>query len=309
MQVPYMDIEAQYMDAPHRRVLDLRQVGLAEVPMLGMYSYAHARPDLPVHRHAGGWEICYLERGNQVFEVNGRVYHLRGGDVFVTFPDEPHSTGGSPSEPGVLYWLNVRLPRSRSGLLALPRDESSRLVASLLQLPHRHFRASQQTKTLFKELFRWCDHQEVLHRTTRMRSAITRLLLEVIDASRRHAQSQSSERIGEIVRLIQAHPEREFRLEDLARHARLSLSHFKKRFKTETGLSPHQFILRDKIEASKRLLHGGGKSITDVALDLGFVSSQYFATVFRRITGSTPSEYRQRIQPTRPSTRRTDGQS
>ncbi len=49
-----MDIQALYMDAPHRRVVDLRRDGLAEVPMLGMYSYSRARPDLPVHRHEGG---------------------------------------------------------------------------------------------------------------------------------------------------------------------------------------------------------------------------------------------------------------
>ena len=131
MRVPYMDIEAQYMDAPHRRVVDLRRDGLADVPMLGMYSYSRARPDLPVHRHAGGWEICYLERGNQVFEVCDQTYQLRGGDVFLTFPDEPHSTGGSPSEPGVLYWLNVRRPAEGRTLLGWPRAESQMLLASL----------------------------------------------------------------------------------------------------------------------------------------------------------------------------------
>ncbi len=303
-----MDIDAQYMDAPHRRVLDLRREGLADVPMLGMYSYTHARPDLPVHRHAGGWEICYLERGSQLFEVRQQVYRLRGGDVFVTYPDEPHSTGGSPSEPGVLYWLNIRVPRPDAGLLDLPRDESRELVAALFGLPHRHFRASQQTKAIFKELFRWHDHREVAHRTTRLRSAVARLLLDVIDASGRHAKSQSSEGIGEVIRLIQQHPQREFRLQDLAQHAHLSLSHFKKRFKAETGLSPRQFILRDKIEAAKQIFQVGEKSVTDVALDLGFVSSQYFATVFKRITGTTPSQYRQEATPVIPSTRDNDGQ-
>ncbi len=298
-----MDIDAQYMDVPHRRVLDLRREGLADVPMLGMYSYAHARPDLPVHRHAGGWEICYLERGNQLFEIRQQAFRLRGGDVLVTYPDEPHSTGGSPSEPGVLYWLNVRLPRCGAGLLGLPREESRELVQSLSNLPHRQFRASQQTKTNFKELFRWYDHHDVPHRTTRLRATVARLLLDVIDASRRHAKSQSSERIGEVIRLIQQHPQREIRLEELAEHAHLSLSHFKKRFKAETGLSPRQFILRDKMEAAKRILRDGDRSVTDVAMDLGFVSSQYFATVFRRITGTTPSQYRQAAPACAPSTR------
>ena len=303
-----MDIEAQYMDAPHRRVLDLRRDGVADVPMLGMYSYSHARPDLPLHRHQGGWEICYLERGSQVFEVHGREYHLRGGDVFVTLPDEPHSTGGSPSEPGVLFWLNVRLPRTGRGLLGLPRDDSRQLVDALSRLPHRHFRATQQTKLLFKELFRWHDSREIPHRAVRLRSAITRLLLDVIDASGRRAKSQSSVRITEIMRLVGTHPEEDFRLDDLAQRARLSLSHFKKRFKAETGLSPRQYILRDKIQAAKRRLDEPSVSVTDVALDLGFVSSQYFATVFKRITGMTPTQYRRQSTLVTIGKRHTDGQ-
>lgn len=98
-------------------------------------------------------------------------------------------------------------------------------------------------------------------------------------------------------------------MDDLARHARLSLSHFKKRFRTETGLSPRQFILRDKIEAAKRILNEQPTSVTHIALDLGFVSSQYFATVFKRITGETPSRYRDRQGRPQPSQRSDDGQS
>lgn len=309
MRVAYMDIAAEYMDAPHRRVLDLRPVGLVDVPMLGMYSYAHARPDLPVHRHAGGWEICFLERGHQSFEVRGDVFRLRGGDAFVTYPDEPHSTGGSPSEPGVLYWLNVRRPETGTGLLALPLAESEVLVESLLALPHRHFRASLQTKSLFKELFRWYDYGDGVLQATRLRGVVLRLLLEVVDASRRHAQSQSSERIGDVIRLVRRHPQRDFRLEELARHAHLSLSHFKKRFKAETGLSPRQFIQRDKIEAAKEQLRHSSRPVTAIALDLGFVSSQYFATVFKRITGTTPTHYRRCKEMGQPSHRDSDGQS
>jgi AraC-like DNA-binding protein len=309
MRVAYMDIAAEYMDSPHRRVLDLRPLGLVDVPMLGMYSYAHARPDLPVHRHVGGWEICYLERGHQSFEVEGDLYRLRGGDAFVTLPDEPHSTGGSPSEPGVLYWINVRRPASGAGLLGLPRVESQRLIDSLMMLPHRHFRASQPTKGIFRELFRWHDHGDRTLQPTRLRAATLRLLLEIVDASRRHAQSQSSERIAEVIRLVQQHPERDFRLEELARHAHLSLSHFKKRFKAETGFSPRQFIQRDKIVAANAQLRGSRRSVTAIALDLGFVSSQYFATVFKRITGTTATHYRRCQQRSEPSCRASDGQS
>ena len=74
--------------------------------------------------------------------------------------------------------------------------------------------------------------------------------------------------------------------------------------KLEPGTTP-----RDKIEAAKRLLHQDSTSVTGIALDLGFVSSQYFATVFKRITGVTPSRYRHRREVPQPSQRGHDGQS
>jgi AraC-like DNA-binding protein len=308
MRVPYMDIVARYMDTAERRVLDLRPAGLAEIPMLGTYCYSRARPDLPLHRHARGMEICFLHRGNQVFEVGGQVYRLRGGDVFVTFPDEPHSTGGAPSEPGVLYWLNLRLPERGRRLFDLPRRESDALVRSLLRLPERQFRATRQTRPLFAELFKLYDVPEIPHRRSRLHCAAIRLLLEVLDGAQRHVSSLPSPRIREVVQLVREHPEHDFALKELARRVHLSLSHFKRLFKAETGLAPREFILQTKIEAAKHALRSDATAVTQIGLDLGFVSSQYFATVFRRMTGMTPTEYRRQGEPQLASRRRDDGQ-
>src|SRR5580704_15125279 len=93
-----------------RRVLDLAAAGLEEVPVLGHYQYAAARPGLATHTHPKTVEICYLERGYQTYRAAGREYQLVGGDVFVTAPDEPHDTGGHPEDRGVLYWFNLRIP-------------------------------------------------------------------------------------------------------------------------------------------------------------------------------------------------------
>jgi AraC-like DNA-binding protein len=308
MRVPYMDIVANYMDTPERRVLDLRPAGLAQIPMLGVYSYRHARPDLPVHHHARGLEICFLARGNQLFEVGGRSYQLRGGDVFVTFPDEPHSTGGAPSEPGVLYWLNLRLPAPGQTLLGLPRGESDALVRGLVGLPERHFRATRQTRPLFGELLKLYDTPEIPYRRSRLRCTVIRLLLEILDGARRHGGTATSPRLREIVQLIREHPQENYTLRELAHRAHVSLSHFKRIFKAETGLAPWEFILQGKIDTAKARLSETDLPVTQIALGLGFVSSQYFATVFRRMTGMTPTAYRREGEPRGASRRREDGQ-
>ena len=308
MKIPYMDIQAEYKETRYRRVLDLRPDGLDEVPMLGWYHYAEARPDLPVHRHAGGFEICYLERGRQVFEVNGQQSTLSGGDIFFTLPDEPHSTDGNPSEPGILFWINVRLPESPLGLFGLQQDESNALINSLLHLPHRHFRATAQTKALFEELFALHDRAEVSQRTTRMRCTAVRLLFEIIDGGLQHNTATTSQCMRNVIQWIHNHPGEEYSLKDLARRADLSISHFKKRFKTETGLSPWQFILLHRIEVARERLLTSDVPVTQLAHSLGFNSSQYFATVFKRMTGETPSECRKGTHARKPSKRLDDGQ-
>jgi AraC-like DNA-binding protein len=141
-----------------------------------------------------------------------------------------------------------------------------------------------------------------------MRQAMVRLLLEILQGAERHANSRVSERMAEVVQSIRSSPEKRFPIRDLARRTHLSISRFRSRFKEETGISPWQFILMARIEAAKKRLTTGEESITQIAFSLGFQSSQYFATVFKRMTGVAPRAYRRGAAPHGPSTRADDGQ-
>ena len=72
---------------------------------LGRYNYTSAKSGLREHKHRHAIEICFLVKGRQTYRVGGNFYSLSGGDVFVTFPNEGHSTGGMPEEKGILYWM------------------------------------------------------------------------------------------------------------------------------------------------------------------------------------------------------------
>ena len=62
-----------------------------------------------------------------------------------------------------------------------------------------------------------------------------------------------------------------------------------------TGISPHQYILKCKIERAKELLKNPLLSIADISYSLSFSSQSHFTTVFRRFTGITPNTYRQNL--------------
>lgn len=81
-------------------------------------------------------------------------------------------------------------------------------------------------------------------------------------------------------------------LQDLADLVQMDLYHFLRSFKQSTGLPPHQYILRARIERAKSLLSNPAVPLAEVALRSGFASQTHFATTFRRMTNHTPRAYR-----------------
>lgn len=98
--------------------------------------------------------------------------------------------------------------------------------------------------------------------------------------------------IGRAIDYIFQHLSENLPMEELARIALLSESRFKQKFKMEMGTSPRDFVNFHKVEAAKNLLLEG-HSVTDVAMELSFSSSNYFSSVFRRYTSFSPTQYAQ----------------
>lgn len=78
----------------------------------------------------------------------------------------------------------------------------------------------------------------------------------------------------------------------LAAVAGMSAFHFCRSFKSETGTSPHRFVLERRILRAKALLTRSHTTMAEIAYAVGFSSQAHFSTVFRRATGVTPSHYR-----------------
>ena len=91
---------------------------------------------------------------------------------------------------------------------------------------------------------------------------------------------------------INEHLETDLALLDLAKMVQMSVFHFIRTFKQSTGLPPHQYVLRKRIERAKSLLPDPKLSIAEVALRCGFGSQSSFTTAFRRSTNVTPGTYR-----------------
>jgi len=77
----------------------------------------------------------------------------------------------------------------------------------------------------------------------------------------------------------------------LAGVAGLSPSRFAAAFRRSTGIPPHQYVLRCRIDKARQLLATHRLPVADVAITLGFASQSHFTDVFRRIVGTTPRRY------------------
>lgn len=99
-------------------------------------------------------------------------------------------------------------------------------------------------------------------------------------------------RLRRIKELVHAKMEDELSLQEMAQSVELSVPHFSRMFRKSTGESPHEFVLRQRIERAKEMLRVEARVI-DVAVACGFKTQQHFARVFRGMCGVSPKEYRQ----------------
>ena len=95
-----------------------------------------------------------------------------------------------------------------------------------------------------------------------------------------------------VSRYVQHHLSEPIRAEQIAKELFLSRPYLSARFKQETGESLTDFILKEKTEEAKRLLRYSDKSAAAICAYLGFSSQSHFSRVFKKYTGLTPREYR-----------------
>jgi AraC family transcriptional regulator len=81
-------------------------------------------------------------------------------------------------------------------------------------------------------------------------------------------------------------------LAELAMVARMSVRHFCRAFRASEGCSPHQYLLRQRIERAKALINARAMPLAEVAQCVGFSDQSQFTRAFRKLSGITPAAHR-----------------
>ena len=100
----------------------------------------------------------------------------------------------------------------------------------------------------------------------------------------------------EPIKEAQAYIEKNFTekisVEDLAVKFAIGRRHFERRFKKSTNNTPMEYIQRVKVEAAKKQLETGRKNVTEVMYEVGYVDTKAFRSIFKKITGMSPIDYK-----------------
>ena len=286
-----------YLKNDEATTVDLAPDSLDCIPVLGRLHYARAGGGTVPHVHPGMIEILLCRRGAGLsFEYGGKIVAFRPGTVFAAQPEVPHFLRRYPKGLS-MDWILFRLPKGRGGtVLGLSAAETRWLVGRLRALPCS-FSSTNLLDQSFRHLWQTYDNvpRGAVERRLLMRDAATRLLLDVVGASELRADRAVQgdvARIAEIVKDMRGNPSRDYSADELVRRAGMSVAKLTECFRRETGLPPHAFLVFCRIARAKELLTGTARSVAAIAHELGFTSSQHFATQFRRETGKTPLEWR-----------------
>lgn len=282
----------EYCWEESRQVLTPQQHGIPGIKVFGHNLNNRAASPLETHIHPGCLEIVLMIKGNQTYTVGEKTYPLSGGNAFISFPGEEHSSGGEPQNVSEIYWVQIDL-ETEEGFLGLHQPWANQLRQRLKKLSQRVLYCGEELRQCIADSF-WNTTSSDPCRQEYGRSQLVSFLYGIILQEKAGVLSLSDE-IGAAVSYVRQNIREDISLETLADCAGLSLSRFKSRFKKETGMTPREYINQLKIREAKRMLQEN-QSVTRVALDLGFGSSNYFAVLFKKITLYTPSQYQKMIQ-------------
>lgn len=124
---------------------------------------------------------------------------------------------------------------------------------------------------------------------------LTHALDELLNAQRESRNHPPHSQVVEnSLTYINDHFSEELTLESLAKNANLSPYYFTRVFTSETGLTPHQYLIATRLNSAKFLLKAPGMSIKEIAFSSGFNSESNFCSTFKKWENMTPSEYRAR---------------
>lgn len=238
------------------------------------------------HFHPTTLEICYVLKGRLDWWIGESSFEVQSGDVMVMLPGVPHGSLDSTLQPCEYFAVHLN-----------PHELFPDALPALREFGFGgHHPGRPETGDIVRQIF--IEHQsKQAFGITTIHALVNLLIVSLArDGAAVHNLKAENNLVHRAIHLLQKENGPSKSIEEVADQLRVSTVWLTRVFRKELGQSPGEWVRTQKITEAKRLLVQTRESITEIAIQLGFTSSQYFGTAFRRETGLTPTSYRIRCK-------------
>jgi AraC family L-rhamnose operon regulatory protein RhaS len=260
------------------------------------------------HRNEG-IEITFLERGALTFAVDHHTGPLRPNDLTITRPWQRHRVGDPHIASSRLHWLildlDVRRPHQPwrwPAWIVLTKADLHELTHILRHTEKPVWQATPEIGGCFKRIAHAIESDGPDRSVSKVSAYLNELFVLLLEMFRERPvpldESLSSTHrtvtlFWSDLRQHTEHLAEPWTVERMARQCGMGVTHFIHHTKQLTNATPIAYLNRIRLEmAGHRLKAHPSRSVLDIALECGFSSSQYFATLFRRQMGCAPRAFR-----------------
>ena len=289
--------EAESYDAENRL--------LAELTGFGRLRCSKTLNDWqPPQGHPKEFQLFYMVRGHVRWRLDENEVDFDSRQWLVIPPGEVRCCDAHALQSCEYYWMRLKFSAD-TPLPGMTLSQTDQIHKALARIQGPSFAASPVSIRYLKNL-REAHQAPVADHASLMAQALLHALLVILVRDYAACESTSltdpvlSKEVQTLVTWLESQVNESVDKDEsasgdfirLAKRFRLSPAVLQARFNQETGYSMHKFLLHQRLKAARSLLTTTSDSITSIALDLGFSSSQYFATVFKRHRGISPRAYR-----------------
>ncbi|CAN5733169.1 N/A [soil metagenome] len=248
--------------------------------------------------------VYYIIDGKFEWTIQNKLYKLYPGDVMLVMPGQVFGNDEGVLEIGAFSWLHINMQQWEQDEMvqgkwsSLSRNEFFD-INDILQSNNTPFISKfAEAGKLLK-----CVQRELFSKEIGYLASVNHHIYELFILIARQLSRQSNpgrdfpKTFMDLEQALRKDLSNQWTVEQMAVLVGMCPTLLNEKVKSFTGFSPITYLINIRISEATKLLKRPGISLTDIALDTGFYSSQHFSTTFKKLTGYTPSEFRKNHLP------------
>ncbi len=241
------------------------------------------------------WELVYADKKNLLITAGAQEIELEAGQMYLHKPNEFHNIrcDGKRAANSVIISFDCSTPEliNVSGKVITLGEKERALIGTVVKEASSSF--ATPLGNPYTSVMELAENggfgcQQMIRLS--VEQLLIRLIRKNIDIPPVKI-NKSTDLLAEITEYLSANTEKRIGFNDVLKEFNLSPSVVKKIFREHMGCGVMDYFTRLKIDRAKEMIREENYTFTEIAERLGFNNSQYFTTVFKRVSGMTPTEY------------------